>query len=40
VDPTIIRLVWILSTLLSLGIGILLYLIAWVLIPTNPGQRR
>ena len=33
VDPTVIRLVWVLLTLVSLGTGILLYLIAWILIP-------
>ena len=32
-DPTIIRLAWILLTLLSLGVGIIAYLIAWIIIP-------
>ena len=32
VDPTIIRLAWALSFLLG-GLGILAYLVAWVIIP-------
>jgi phage shock protein PspC (stress-responsive transcriptional regulator) len=37
IDPTVVRLVWVALTLLSLGTGILVYLIAWVLIPEEPG---
>ncbi len=33
VDPVIVRLLWVLFTLASLGAGILLYLIAWVIVP-------
>ncbi|NLD57009.1 MAG: PspC domain-containing protein [Methanomicrobiales archaeon] len=33
VDPVIIRLVWVLLTLFSLGTGILFYIIAWIIIP-------
>jgi phage shock protein PspC (stress-responsive transcriptional regulator) len=33
VDPTVIRLLWVVITLISLGTGILVYLIAWVIIP-------
>jgi len=36
-DPTVIRLIWAALTLLSLGTGILVYLIAWFLIPEEPG---
>ena len=36
VDPTVIRLIWAVLTLLSLGTGIIVYLIAWVLIPGEP----
>lgn len=39
VDPTLIRLVWVVLTLASLGIGILAYLIAWFIIPRNPKHR-
>jgi phage shock protein C len=37
IDPTVIRLIWAALTLLSLGTGVLVYLIAWVLIPEEPG---
>ena len=33
IDPVVIRLVWVLFTLVSFGTGILLYLIAWIIIP-------
>ncbi|MBI4155221.1 PspC domain-containing protein [Candidatus Woesearchaeota archaeon] len=33
IDPTIIRLLWIIFTLLSLGVGILAYIIAAFIIP-------
>ncbi len=39
VDPTIVRLAWIIFTLMSLGIGILAYLIAWIIIPRNPKHK-
>jgi len=35
VDPVIIRLIWIVFTVIY-GFGILLYLIAWVIIPRSP----
>lgn len=38
-DPTIIRLLWAIGTLFSMGIGILAYLIAWIIIPEKPGRR-
>jgi phage shock protein C len=36
IDPTVVRLVWAALTLLSLGTGILVYIIAWILIPESP----
>jgi phage shock protein PspC (stress-responsive transcriptional regulator) len=36
VDPTVIRLIWVVATLLSVGVGVLAYLIAWALIPESP----
>jgi phage shock protein C len=33
VDPTVIRLVWVVIALLSLGTGLLIYLIAWIIVP-------
>jgi len=32
-DPTIIRLIWVLITILSVGLGLIGYLIAWIIIP-------
>ena len=33
VDPTVIRLVWVVVTVLSLGTGIIVYILAWIIIP-------
>jgi phage shock protein PspC (stress-responsive transcriptional regulator) len=33
VDPTVIRLIWIVLTLFSFGIGIIAYIIAWIIVP-------
>lgn len=38
VDPTAIRLVWVVVTLLSLGTGIIVYLAAWIIIPESPEE--
>ncbi len=37
VDPTAIRLLWVLFVFLG-GSGILAYIIAWIIIPENPKQ--
>lgn len=37
-DPTIIRILWVLFSLVY-GVGILLYLIAWIIIPKNPKDK-
>jgi phage shock protein PspC (stress-responsive transcriptional regulator) len=36
VDPIIIRIIWIVLTCISLGIGIIAYLVCWVIIPEEP----
>ena len=36
VDPSLVRLAWVLLTLISMGAGILLYLAAWLIIPEEP----
>jgi phage shock protein C len=36
-DPTIIRILWVILGL-GMGVGILAYVIAWVLIPINPTE--
>ena len=33
IDSTVVRLLWIVATLFSMGAGILAYLIAWIIIP-------
>jgi phage shock protein C len=33
IDPTIIRLVWVVLTAFSMGTGIIVYILAWVIIP-------
>ncbi|MFA5269078.1 MAG: PspC domain-containing protein [Methanoregula sp.] len=37
VDPSLIRLVWIVFSLASMGTGIIVYLAAWIIIPEPPG---
>jgi len=39
IDPVWVRLVAVLLALAD-GIGIILYIIAWILIPKNPGQKE
>lgn len=39
VDPTIVGLLWILFTILGTGAGIILYLVAWIIIPEEPRRR-
>ena len=38
IDPVIIRLLWVLFSLVY-GSGILAYLIAWIVIPKNPSRK-
>jgi phage shock protein PspC (stress-responsive transcriptional regulator) len=33
VDPTVIRLVWVVLTAISMGTGIIVYILAWIIIP-------
>jgi phage shock protein PspC (stress-responsive transcriptional regulator) len=33
IDPTVIRLIWAVATVLSFGTGIIVYILAWILIP-------
>ncbi len=37
-DPSIIRLLWIIGSFLW-GAGVLLYIIAWIIIPRNPRHK-
>jgi phage shock protein C len=38
VDPTIVRLVWVLFVMAG-GSGALFYLVAWLIIPRNPKHK-
>ena len=38
VDPTVVRLIWILSILVG-GAGFFAYLLAWLIMPRNPKDR-
>jgi len=33
IDPTLVRLLWAFVTILSFGVGIFAYLVAWIVIP-------
>jgi phage shock protein PspC (stress-responsive transcriptional regulator) len=33
IDPVLVRLIWAVGTFFSLGTGILIYIIAWIIIP-------
>ena len=33
VDPTIVRLLWVVLTIVSAGLGILAYIAGWIIIP-------
>ncbi len=35
-DPNIVRILWVILTLVSVGIGIIAYIVAWLLIPEEP----
>lgn len=36
VDPVIVRLIWIIFTLGSMGFGIIAYIVAWIIVPEEP----
>ena len=36
VDPVLVRLLLIIFTLISMGLGIVAYLIAWIIVPEEP----
>jgi phage shock protein PspC (stress-responsive transcriptional regulator) len=35
IDPTVIRLIWAVVTVLSVGTGIIIYILAWIIIPED-----
>jgi phage shock protein PspC (stress-responsive transcriptional regulator) len=38
-DPNLIRILWVVLTLLSIGIGVIAYIVAWIIIPEEPEER-
>jgi len=38
IDSTLVRLVWVILTLLSMGGGIIAYLIFWIVMPSRPKE--
>jgi len=40
VDPVVVRLVWAIGTLISMGAGLLAYLIAWIIVPEEPSLKQ
>ena len=38
VDPTLVRVIFILIALLSLGLGVLAYLLMWMVVPRKPRE--
>ena len=33
IDPTVVRVIWAFLTILSIGVGIIAYILAWIIIP-------
>jgi phage shock protein C len=40
VDPSIVRILWVLATLASMGLGMLAYVIMWILVPERAGEEK
>ena len=38
-DPNLIRIIWVVLTLLSVGIGVIAYIVAWIIIPEELEER-
>ncbi|MFW6065034.1 MAG: PspC domain-containing protein [Candidatus Natronoplasma sp.] len=38
-DPVIVRIIWVILAIASLGSAILVYIILWILIPRDPRHR-
>jgi phage shock protein C len=36
VDPTLVRLLWLLISVMGMGSGVVAYIIAWIIIPEEP----
>jgi len=40
IDPSIVRILWVLATLASVGLGVLVYLAMWILVPEGPEEEK
>ncbi|MBS3152567.1 PspC domain-containing protein [Candidatus Woesearchaeota archaeon] len=40
IDSTVVRLIWIVFTLISMGLGLILYLVFWIAMPAKPGAKK
>lgn len=40
VDVVVVRLIWAIFTLISMGVGVLAYILAWVIIPEEPTLKQ
>lgn len=38
-DPNLIRILWVVLTLISIGIGVIAYVVAWIIIPEEPWEE-
>ena len=38
IDPNILRLLWVALTIISVGIGIAVYIAAWIIVPEEPEE--
>jgi Putative stress-responsive transcriptional regulator len=36
IDPTLVRLLWLLISVMSAGSGVVAYIVAWIVIPKEP----
>ncbi|HWQ44069.1 MAG TPA: PspC domain-containing protein [Methanosarcina barkeri] len=36
INPTLVRLLWLLISVMSVGAGLVAYIIAWIIIPEEP----
>lgn len=39
IDPVIVRIIWVVTAIASLGTAILVYLLLWILVPRSPRKR-
>jgi phage shock protein C len=40
IDPSIVRVLWALATLASVGVGVIVYVIMWILVPERPEAEK